>query len=186
MKKYLIIFLILVAGGILYFYSPFGESENIVTSDKNKFVSISGKAFIKDGKPFYPVTINYIVAMQTDRKNLWPCPAKSYNTIFEKFSAPTKDACKTELLADMQLIKEMGFNSVRIIGIGDAGVDDDQTGELYIRASIGNEKDTTIMLSNNEIYAQYFNAVEELLQIMDSVDLKGILLSRVMIDVKNI
>jgi len=185
MKKYFLIFILLILIGFVYLHKQNASDESTVIVDKKNFVSIKNKNFIKNGEPFYPVTINYIVSMQTDRKDLWPCPTKSYSPFAEKFIGITKKDCEKELYADLYLIKEMGFNSVRIIGIGDEGVADEQTGSLYIRPSIGNEKDTTIILSNGAIYNQYFNALESFLSIMDSVGLKGILLTKVLIDVKS-
>jgi len=184
-KKYLIVFILLLAIGFFYFYNPFKLAEDTgITTDKSKFISLQGNTFIKDGKPFYPLAVNYIVGLQMNRKEIWPCPSKSYNPIYNHFEITNRDSCYKQLVADMDLIKEMGFNTVRIIGIADLGLGDKQTGELYFRPSIGNEKDTTIIIGKDN-YEQYFGALDKFIHILDSMNLKAIVLAPLKVGVNN-
>jgi hypothetical protein len=156
---------------------------SVVSVDKSKFVSIQNKKFNLNNKPFYPITINYIAAMQADKNSLWPCSFIAYNPD-AKFQFTTKDSCLMQLKADMDLIKEMGFNSIRLAGIGEETIEDALIGRLSIGAKIGNLRDTTIELWNEENYKKYFGAIDQLLSIVNSSGLKAVLLLRTSVDVK--
>ena len=117
MKKYFLLFILFCVGGALYLSFP-------VNSPKG-FVSIEDKKFKLNGKDFYPVAVNYIAGLyMNDAGKMWPGPGTSYNAdslrpIF------TEDSCIKILRADMELIKQMGFNTVRIVGIGEEVLDDE-------------------------------------------------------------
>jgi len=184
MKKYLLLFLLLTVFGVLYFYIPSKPFENSPASDKDKFISISDKTFIKNGQPFFPIILNYIASIQTNKTEFWASPTKAYS-IDSRHKDTIKETCLMQLKADMQLIKELGFNSVRIVGIGEEYIIDEVTGELGFGSAIGNIKDTTWLLSKKENYDKYLSAISELLQIVDGAGLKTILLLRMSVDVKN-
>jgi hypothetical protein len=169
MKKYLLIFVALTLLGTIYLSFPLSTAEH--------FVTLKNKKFQLDGKEFYPVTLNYMVSIQTDEKELWPCSFISYNDE-KKYRFTTKDSNLLQLKAEMDLIKEMGFNSIRIAGIGEVWADE-KTGELSIGASIGNQSKATIKLSNEENYNKYFNALNELFDIADKAGLKVVFLNKV-------
>ncbi|MCO6499618.1 MAG: cellulase family glycosylhydrolase [Vicingus serpentipes] len=148
------------------------------------FVSIKSDSFILNDSSFYPITLNYIVRLQANENDVWPCPASEY--INQKGHLYTsKDSCLIQLESDMLLIKQLGFNTVRIVGIGEVNVDKDHKGSLSFRASYGNDKDSTFILTHSEKnYTSYFNAIEEMLLIIDKVGLKVIFLTRLSADFK--
>lgn len=183
MKKYFLVFLIFVVFSGLYFLLPVNSNEGAVSTDKSKFVSIKNNKFNLNGKPFFPITINYIVGMQANKDSLWPCPFIAYNPD-AKFQFITQDSCLMQLKADMDLIKEMGFNSVRLVGIGEESIDDELIGNLSVRAKIGNLRDTTLRLSNDENYKAYLGAIAQLLDVVNTAGLKAVLLLRMSADVK--
>ena len=156
---------------------------NAISFDKSKFVSIQNNKFSLNGKLFYPVTINYIVGMQANKDSLWPCAYMGYNPD-GRFQYTTEDSCLMQLKADMDLIKEMGFNSVRLTTIGEESIDDELVGRLAIGAKIGNLKDTTIELSIEGNYKKYFGAIGQLLDVINKAGLKAVLLLRMSADVK--
>ena len=85
MKKYLLLFLFLSAGGMVYLTYKFRPDQDLVSmndkifSDEN-FVSVGKNKFRADGKDFYPVILNYNTILKTDGKNLWVSPSLDYNT----------------------------------------------------------------------------------------------------------
>jgi hypothetical protein len=180
MKKYLLIFLLLISVAMAYltFYS---KNENISTPLVKGFPSIkNGKLNIND-KPFYPVTINYILTLQADKDKFWITPFGGYYPE-NKHRFVTKDSCLMELEAEFNLIKQMGFNSIRIVRVGEVGVEDKSTGRLSIGARINNEKDTTLILWNDKNYDVYFDALEDLFQLANKTGLKIIYLVRLSAD----
>ncbi len=174
MKKYFILFILICVIAILYVSFPVNSREH--------FVSIKDDKFQLNGKDFYPVVVNYLAVTQIDKNGLWACPTKGYNPD-DKFKYTTKDSCLMQLKADMELIKEMGFNSVRFIKIGEEDINK-KTGELSIYAHIGNKRDTSIDLSSDENYKKYFSALSELFDVVNKAGLKVILLTRVVPDIK--
>ena len=175
MKKYLIIFLLFSAASIIYLSFPFELKKN--------FISIKDNKFNLNSKDFYPLTLNYIVSMQIDRNGICPCPYIGYNPD-TKYLYTTKDSSLMQLKAQMDLIKEMGFNSVRLVGIGETRIDEKKAGELSIVARIENERDTVIVLSQNDNYIKYFNALDELFDVVNKAGLKTIFLTRMSMEYK--
>jgi hypothetical protein len=90
-----------------------------------------------------------------------------------------------QLKAEMDLIKEMGFNSVRLTGIGEESIEDSLIGKLSVNAKVDNFRDSTITLSNDANYRKYFGAISQLLDIINKAGLKAVLLTRMSADVKS-
>ncbi len=167
-KKYLILFLLFSFAAIIYLLYPFNSKEH--------FVFIKDNKFILNGKDFYPIAVNYKVSMGGDKNELWPCPFFGYTP--DAMSSPaTKDSCLMQLRADMELIREMGFNSVRIVGIGEADVNK-KTGEITIVARTGKQSDTTVSLLSEDSYKYYFTALSKMFKIVNEAGLKIVFLIR--------
>lgn len=170
MKKYLLLFVLFSVTAALYLSLPLNSKEG--------FVTIAEKKFKLNGKDFYPVVINYLATMRWDGKDLWPGPATSYDED-SLHNLVTKEACLKGLRADLHLIKEMGFNAVRICGIGEEGADDtDKLSKLWLMVRYGKNTDTTLFLAGDEINKKYLNALAELFQEVNNAGLKAIFLVR--------
>ena len=169
MKKYLFLFIFFSTAAILYLSFPANSSEH--------FVSIKARKFELNGKDFYPIAVNYLVSLQADKKGVWARPYFGYTPDGTPRTL-IKDSALAELTADMELIKEMGFNSVRLVGA--AGEEDvnRKTGELAIVASLDNTRDTTVTLLSDESYKKYFIALHELFDAAGKAGLKIIFLVR--------
>jgi hypothetical protein len=176
MKKYLFIFLLFSAAAILYLSFPINSKEH--------FISIKDNKFKLNGKDFYPVAVNYLVTLHADGHELWAAPATSYD-VDSLHEILTKEACIKELRADLNLIKQMGFNAVRIVGIGEEMADDNnRMSELSLMARCGRSRDTTIVFSNKNIYSKYFDALAGLFNEVNKAGLKSIFLVRTRPDVQ--
>ena len=174
MKNYLTLFLILCIGGILYLLFPIHSKAGFVSIYKNKFHL--------NGKEFYPLAINYFVSARLDEDNYWACPCFDYNTD-PKYTYPSKDSSLKELKADMDLIKEMGFNSVRLVGMCEIQVDE-KNGELTFSAK-NSTHEKSFSLSSDASYKKYFSVLSELLDVVDKAGLKAILLTKVRPGIKS-
>lgn len=183
MKKYFLFFLILSIAASLYLLNTNDLNGDDSPINKSKFVSIQNKKFSLNGKPFFPITINYIAGMRADNNTIWPASFTAYNQD-PKFQFTTKDSCLMQLKAEMDLIKEMGFNSVRLAGIGEEFIADELIGKLTVSAKTSNSKDSTIELWSEENYEKYFGAIAQLLNLVNTSGLKAILLVRMSADVK--
>jgi len=66
-----------------------------------------------------------------------------------------------QVKAQMDLIKKMGFNTVRIVGSGELW-SDDNSGNLYVPCNIKNIKDTSFLFTRNSIVIKnYFLALDK-------------------------
>lgn len=177
MKRYILIFLTFSIGAAAYMSFPLSREEH--------FVSIKDKNFYLDGKEFYPLALNYILSLQTDKTNLWFAPYAGYVASNNyKHQYVTKDSSLLALKADMDLIKEMGFNAVRLVGM-DILVDE-KTGVLSCFANCNNEeKDTPFMLTNDKELEPYFTALNDMLEVVKKAGLKAIVLNKVLPDTRS-
>jgi hypothetical protein len=136
------------------------------------FVYIKGKEFLLNGKPFYPIILNYITDIQTDCKgNFWISPSRAYGKDLQ-YEYTRQDSSVQQFKADMQLIKDMGFNTVRLIHIG---LTEKIDSKVAVKVGIGNNRDS-VMILNKESYPVYFNVLQQMFSILDSIGLKAIVL----------
>ena len=174
MKKNILFFIFLSIVGIIYLLPK--------TISKNGFVTINDKKFVLDGKPYFPLTINYFVSARLDGDNYWACPCFDYNTD-KRYTYTSKDSSLKELKADMDLIREMGFNSVRLVGMCEPQVDE-KTGAITFSAK-DSTHEKSFLLSTDASYEQYFGVLSELLDVVGKAGLKAILLTKVRPDIKS-
>ena len=111
------------------------------------FISVNQNGFFLNDSCFFPLTLNYIAELQYGNGGLWACPANEYDSVKGHYYT-SKDSCVMQLKADMELIKRMGFNSVRIVRIGETTINT-ENGEISVVANFKNQKDTTIVLSSS-------------------------------------
>jgi hypothetical protein len=170
MKKYLLVFILFSVAAILYLSFPINS--------KQHFISVKDNKFRLNGKDFYPVALNYLVSLHAGGKELWAAPSTSYD-VDSLHELLNKDSCIKGLRADLHLIKQMGFNTVRIVGIGEEGADDSKRrSEIALWAHCGKNRDTSIVLSNKEMYNKYFDALTGLFKEVNDAGLKIIFLVR--------
>jgi hypothetical protein len=173
MKKYFFVFLFFALSGIVYCLLI---RKSVSQRANPHFVSIRDNKFSLNGKMFYPVSVNYLVGFQSDKSGIWLCPSVDYR-VDSKIQYQTKEEGLRHLKADMDLIREMGFNAIRLVGT-DISVDK-QTGirSLSVRKTIN--VDTSFSLTQELNYDQYFNALEEAFGIIGRAGLKIVLLNSV-------
>lgn len=172
-KKYLILPLTV----IICTLSCSSSEETKQQAAPSHFVSIKNGHFSLDDKEFFPLTINYHVVLQTDGITMWPAVYKGYERD-NRFQYTNRDSCLAELKKDFRLIKENGFNSIRIVGIGEEYVKDKTTVDLFINAHLGNERDTAFQLNKDDNFHLYLKALNDLMDVANSEGLKVILLAR--------
>lgn len=168
MKRYFLFFLLFICLAGTYLYFP--------VSSRDHFVSLRDKKFYLDDKEFYPVALNYMVSLQSNEVDLWPCAYTGYNPGFVN-RYTTKDSCLMQLKSDMDLIKSLGFNTVRLVAIGEETVNK-KTGEVSIGARVGNKYNISFKLGNEEDYNKYLGALNDLFKVVESAGLKIVFLTR--------
>ena len=134
--------------------------------DKTGFVELVNNKFEIEGKVFFPMVLNYKVSLINKNNQMWPAPFTGYyNSIVE--NNLDKDSCLILLKSDFQTIKDMGFNSIRVVGIGEELCKiDDKDSDKYLNAikdmySIAKEVDLKVIFllpmwpKQPELYEKY-------------------------------
>ena len=131
-----------------------------VSCSNNKPVQIEDDGFVKlinnkfeiDGESFFPMVLNYNVSLINRNNEMWPSSFTGYYNFIEEQNLD-KDSCILLLKSDLQMVKDMGFNTIRVVGIGEV-------------------LDTL----KQEDISKYLGAIKELYTITNDVDLKVIFL----------
>ncbi|MEO8066810.1 MAG: cellulase family glycosylhydrolase [Flavobacteriales bacterium] len=139
------------------------------------FVTLQDSTFMVRGKPFFPIAINYIASVRSIGDSLWISPSTNYAS-FDPAQVPTRATCLDALRADMELIHEVGFNTVRIVGFAEQAFERDTL--LYVVRN-GADRDTLIELRKGKAYERYLSALKDMLDAVRSAGLRAILLTQV-------
>ncbi len=177
--KRTIVFIIILASlvFVIFFIGSEEDKALSVATPMDAYIVLDENGFTLGNKPFVPIVLNYKVSLQTDSNVVWPCPYLGYN----KGGGPnymSRDSSLLELKADLELIRDLGFNCVRIVGIGEHSVDDKETGALSINARYRNSHNVRVDFQNQDQYNNYLEAIADLLGIASDCDLKVIFLTR--------
>ena len=78
-----------------------------------EFVHIEGDHFVLEQDTFFPIMLNYTVSFQSEGRHFIVAPSTRYDSC-DYADAIGKKAVREQLEAHFGLIREMGFNSVRI------------------------------------------------------------------------
>lgn len=158
--------------GFYLFLAPFLLLYITACHDAKKaesgFVYMEGKDFKLGGKDFYPMILNYVTTLKGNDNELWVSPSIDYN---DKTPYTKKDG-ELRFKADMQMIKDLGFNAVRLVGVGEYEFENNEVGK---GARI---TDTTVKHINFEgpDCEKYFDALANMFKTLDEVGLKAIVL----------
>lgn len=129
-----------------------------------KFVTISDKSFIVNHKPFFPLMLNYVVSLRKIEDSIVLSAPKYYENI-DSYEANTLEENTEQLKAHLQLIKEMGFNTIRLIFLDRIKKDKN---DFYFPL-----KDKIYIKNNSKIV---IDALNEYIKIVEEFDLKLMIL----------
>jgi hypothetical protein len=164
-----ILFLILLCGsGYLFFL--------LKAEKREPSVKLHNRQFLLNGKPFFPVALNYLVSMQFDGQNIWPFSSSDYQVNQSKIT--DKKTALHQLQAEFTLIRDMGFNTVRVVGIGEPSIDEQGDGHLEIYVLNSQGKGASVELRKDSSIQMYLNAVEDLFNTAHKAGLQVIYLVR--------
>ena len=145
-------------------------------------VTMENKNFILNKEVFNPIVLNYVTSAMIDGEKFWAGPYTGYNLDGLNVSK-NKDESHKKILANFNLIKEQGFNTVRVVGIGEPDIGDNEV--LSVSGFTPDNKRGTIILKNDSVIDVYLNAIQEILEIAEEAELKTIFLIRIRPDVSS-
>lgn len=170
------LFILFTGVGFSYFYFQHKKTKIIPASSEksdSRFISIKNNKFILDGKPWHLKAINFVTTLRKNDTVFWPSVYMGY--IPEKdYYTTNKDSCLAELFHTFVLIHDMGYNTVRITGIGEFEVQNKNTGKVAFRVNHFSSIDKRFKMEGDSLMNLYFEAVEDLLACAENAGLKVI------------
>lgn len=99
----------------LFFPLLFFSCDNVDkgTVYEGAFVTIDNDLFKVENDTFFPLMLNYIVSFQSEGDRFIVAPSKTYDSC-NYVDAMGLDAVKKQLMGHFGLIKDLGFNTIRI------------------------------------------------------------------------
>mgnify|MGYP001171436317 CR=1 FL=1 len=159
-----VIALLLIVGGVL------GARWWTHHAHQQRFITIGRHGFRVHGEPFFPMAVNYILSKRLVGDSLWLGPSIDYS---DSLMAPrTRTADLAALRAQMELVREIGFNTVRLVGCSDLDVRDGHPG-IPVRDTVNIDRWLSLDPPNR---ARYLLAMEDVVRIVGEAGLKAILL----------
>jgi len=138
------------------------------------FITLKNGHFEDCGRRFFPLAVNYILHLQFEDSTCWAAPFRNYerNDVF-RFNH--RDSSLMLVKAEFELIKQMGFNTVRLVGITSDLIMTEGDSALSLRAQYGFGTDSLYRLSGDQS-RRYFNALNDVVQLAEETGLRLILL----------
>ncbi len=149
----------------IFFYAC--KNDKIIP--KPGFVYIDNKTFKLDNKDFYPMVLNYGAELMMADTMLWVSPTTGYR---DKDLRKTKESGQTRFRADMQMIKDLGFNAIRLYGVVEYQFKDNIISKF---ADIGKD---TLLVMDDKTLTKYMNALSDVFKILNEVGIKAIVLTK--------
>lgn len=107
--KYIFRSLMLLLSSILLTALATGCKSN----QSDAFVTIEKNGFSRSGEAFFPLMLNYVVEFRYSKNQYFISPLKAYE-IDEQFEHNDSILTANQLRGHFRLIREMGFNSIRV------------------------------------------------------------------------
>jgi len=144
-------------------------------------VQLGASGFTLNDSSFYPMALNYIVGPRWQNGELWFGPSADYRRERKDHFCP-KMVAHERLRGDVELVREMGFNSIRIVGICDEVGFIEPKDSLGIKVPLDLEHDTLLLFSDPVVMEQYLSALNEVFDICAEQGLKVIPLTTIHLD----
>jgi hypothetical protein len=124
MKKLILLFVVIV---------------QMATIVQAQYVYLENGKFKLSGQNYYPMVLNYLVQIRKNSQNeYWVTPTHCYGNTNE-FECHNKADCLNELKAQFQMVKDMGFNAIRLCGISPDYNSDyatNKSGKIYMTSGL--------------------------------------------------
>ncbi len=147
-----------------------------------------GFARIKDGKisvndtVFHVVAINYRINLRQDSAgNYFPNRGLGYEPN-SKFSYRNPQDCLNEIRKDFLLCKEMGYNTVRVVGIGEANIVNQKSPnpKVYYAAFVTENYLQEVDFRNAQQWNNFQSAISQVLDIASEIGVKIIFTTKLL------
>lgn len=152
--------------------------KNKIDLSKTDFIYLSDQKFKHKDSTFFPLMLNYPICFRKIGNEYVVSPYHDYEQ--EKhFEGSTKDSALHQVKGHLKLIKEMGFNTIRLVADQNIWeIDDTQKYNIITyKTHINHEK-----LRLKDHYQLYFDRIHEFVDIAQKMDFRIMLLITTPID----
>ncbi len=143
---------------------------NYNNKQNREFIYLQDGRFRYKGKDFFPMMINYSVCFREINDSLIISPIKDYD-LLDSLEGNTKDSIQNILTGHLKYMRELGFNSIRLITSGFKF--DKITGDITIQVYPDNEKPYNMQLGGN--INRLLNSYKEFFAICREQDIRVML-----------
>lgn len=144
----------------------FFSCKNHATVSNGDFVAVEDDHFVVAGDTFFPLMLNYMVSFQSNGNQFIVAPSVTYDSCGYA-DAEGEKAVRKQLMAHFGLIKDLGFNTVRVC-FDRTGQDDD--GRYYYQA------DRKFYLDKKRDRKAIFQGLDVLVEVAEEQGLRLMLL----------
>lgn len=121
------------------------------------FVRAGKNGFMVDDRPLFPLAVNYSLTLRYQDDSLWACPGLDYDDRLHERASRVSD--RMAVRADLEIMREMGFNTVRMVGwFGQVFQRDERA---FFKAFSPELKDTLLPVDAAGRYEQYLSSLRE-------------------------
>ncbi len=136
------------------------------------FVKVGTGSFEINGQPFFPLAVNYILSIRTDRQQPWVGPGVDYSDSIWLNQSHERDI--RILRGHFEMIKDAGFNTVRLVGFTKL---EEKDGHPTIKGRITPFEERRFRLDSVDMRARYLSELEQVIHLVHDAGLKAILLA---------
>jgi hypothetical protein len=151
------------------------DSDKTITAVFDQYVSIENGKFMYQDEPFYPITMNYGIHVQKDDSGFFPGPYRAYFP--DNKPSANKDVAMNRMSKHMQQMVDLGFTSIRILGLSTGYNNDTQNlHRAYIDKVNGVYVNTPLDITP-DTYHILFSVISDVVELAESHGLKVVLLA---------
>ena len=159
-KNYLFFLIVL----FLYNCSDSKHQDKAVNKKEN-FVYLEKNQFKINGNDFFPIMLNYCICIRNVDSQYVASPLKGFGLPF-RYDSFSKDSIHKTIETHFKIIKNMGFNSIRLVGPGRFK---QQNNKLYLQVFTPK---TTKLVPLDEHYDSYLNSIKSVVEMAKQQNLK--------------
>jgi hypothetical protein len=142
------------------------------------FVGMQDGRLVVHGRPFFPMVMNHQVNLVHDGGRIWPASYCGYNP-GDRYRFQTPDSAATQVRAELALMRQQGFNTVRITGFTEGPVYRPGSDRPLLRVRGPDSREDSLDLAEPGLLDRYHAAVRTFMDLARAEDMRVILLTTI-------
>lgn len=144
--------------------------DNHIAKEKG-FIYLDGNKFMKGDSTFFPVMVNYLVEFMKVGDQIIPVPNVQYDST-QSHEGTDVSSYLDRMDAHFKLLNTLGFNSIRLVGVG--GQDYNENADFIMK--IFNTDNNFVSYPYKELREGYLSSVEKVVELAKKNGIKVMIL----------